>query len=249
MTSRQSGSWDVYRGLELLWGPLRRPDRRPNPEVTLERIVAAAIEVADEHGLDAVTLPRVAGELGVGTTSLYHHIPGEAELLILMVDRAQAPAEGELDGLVTEKWRETLESCAYSAWVFYNKHPWVLDVDQPRTALGPNSLRSVEIILSGVRDFGLTGPQLGGVLLMIDGYVTNAARRFISAANAEKRTGISEADFWAAQMPVLERIATSGEYPTLAGLPEDTFHFGQAHFDFGLQRLLDGLEVYFERGA
>ncbi|WNF28717.1 TetR/AcrR family transcriptional regulator [Streptomyces sp. C11-1] len=82
-----TGSGDIARSLELLWGTGERPSRGPKPGLTLDRIVTAAIAVADAEGLSAVSMRRLSTELGTGTMSLYRYVPGKAELLDLMLDR------------------------------------------------------------------------------------------------------------------------------------------------------------------
>ncbi|MFE5998159.1 TetR/AcrR family transcriptional regulator C-terminal domain-containing protein [Streptomyces sp. NPDC056454] len=82
-----TGSGDIARSLELLWGTGDRPSRGPKPGLTLDRIVTAAVAVADAEGLSAVSMRRLSTELGTGTMSLYRYVPGKAELLDLMLDR------------------------------------------------------------------------------------------------------------------------------------------------------------------
>ncbi|MBK3547134.1 TetR/AcrR family transcriptional regulator, partial [Streptomyces sp. MBT60] len=82
-----TGSGDIARSLELLWGTGERPSRGPKPGLTLDRIVTAAVAVADAEGLAAVSMRRLSTELGTGTMSLYRYVPGKSELLDLMFDR------------------------------------------------------------------------------------------------------------------------------------------------------------------
>ncbi|MGO4423231.1 TetR/AcrR family transcriptional regulator, partial [Streptomyces sp. MCAF7] len=89
-TTEHSGSGDISRSLELLWGTGERPSRGPKRGLTLERIVTAAIAVADAEGLAAVSMRRLSAELGTGTMSLYRYVPGKAELLDLMLDQVQS---------------------------------------------------------------------------------------------------------------------------------------------------------------
>ncbi|MEW1613930.1 MULTISPECIES: TetR/AcrR family transcriptional regulator C-terminal domain-containing protein [unclassified Streptomyces] len=96
-----TGSGDLARSLELLWGAGERPSRGPKPGLTLDRIVTSAVAVADAEGLPAVSMRRLSTELGTGTMSLYRYVPGKAELLDLMLDRvlgeplAADPGAGE----------------------------------------------------------------------------------------------------------------------------------------------------------
>ncbi|MEU2282009.1 TetR/AcrR family transcriptional regulator [Streptomyces sp. NPDC013178] len=243
-STETSGSGDIVRTLELLWDTGKRPSRGPKPGLTLERIVETAVEIADRDGLDAVSMRRIAAELGTGAMSLYRYVPGKAELLDLMLDRVQRPDPGDLgDG----GWRPALEATAYATLALYRRHPWLLQVNQSRPILGPSALDGMEKVLTRIKPMGLSDPELVSAIIMIDGYVVGAARTQLYQEEAERKSGMTDAQFWAAQAPVLEKIMASGRYPVMAALSEDTFlpHFD--HFDFGLQRILDGLEVLVEQ--
>jgi AcrR family transcriptional regulator len=237
--------------LELLWGTGERPSRGPKPGLTLDRIVTAAVRVADAEGLDAVSMRRVATELGVGTMSLYRYIPGKTELLDLMLDRVQGESF-EDDPQVPAHWRDTVEKLARSYRTLYQAHPWLLRVNQARSALGPSALRGLELCLSGLKGphgMGLGDSETIGVIVTVQSYVAGIARMEIQAAEAAQETGVSDEEFWTGQQPFLERAMASGDYPLMAGLAADTFSRDFDHFAFGLERLLDGFEVLVSRGA
>jgi hypothetical protein len=129
----------------------------------------------------------------------------------------------------------------------YRRHPWLLQVNQSRPILGPSALDGMEKVLTLIRPMGLTDPELVSAIIMIDGYVVGAARTQLYQQEAERRTGLTDAEFWQAQVPVLEKVLASGRYPVMASLSEDTFGPDFDHFGFGLQRILDGLEVLVAR--
>src|SRR5688500_2426129 len=106
MTTEHSASGDLDRSLALLWEMDHRPTRGPKPALTLERIVTAAITIADAEGLAGLSMRRVAAELGVGTMSLYRYVPGKGELLDLMIDRINEAPRGDAGEL---GWRGVLE--------------------------------------------------------------------------------------------------------------------------------------------
>ncbi|MEU6374514.1 TetR/AcrR family transcriptional regulator [Streptomyces sp. NPDC046909] len=247
-SSETSGSGDIVRTLELLWDTGKRPSRGPKPTLTLDRIVEAAVQVADADGLEAVSMRRVATELGTGAMSLYRYVPGKAELLDLMLDRVQRPSENPAD-LGDGGWRSALEAVGRSTLALYRRHPWLLQVNQSRPILGPSALDGMEKILTRIKPMGLTDPELVSAIIMIDGYVVGAARTQLYAQEVERRTGLTDAEFWQAQVPTLEKVMASGRYPVLAALSDDAFGTDFDHFEFGLQRILDGLEVIVaERG-
>ncbi|MYV99872.1 TetR/AcrR family transcriptional regulator C-terminal domain-containing protein [Streptomyces sp. SID3343] len=251
MTSTDhTGSGDFARSLELLWGLDRKPSRGPKPGLTLDRIVTTAITIADTEGLEALSMRRAATELGVGTMSLYRYVPGKAELLDLMIDQVNDPCDGEeFDPELG--WRSALERIARGTWQMYTRHPWLLWVDQARPVLGPNSLAGLEIALGAIRDITLSDREKMAVLTIIDGgFVNGLARSHFNEKRAAARTGVSDEKFWQAQAPILATAMSSGNYPLLAALAEDAFSTdGEAAFEFGLQRMLDGLEAYVDGRA
>ncbi|WP_069161108.1 TetR/AcrR family transcriptional regulator [Nocardia altamirensis] len=245
MTSTEtSGSGDLSRTLDLLWDAGPRPSRGPKPALTLDRIVEAAIEVADAEGLEAVTMRRVATQLGTGAMSLYRYVPGKAELLDVMLDRVQRPAAAELGG---EGWRGALEAMAYENLAQFQRHTWLLQVNQARPVVGPGVVEGMERVLSRIRPMGLADRQLVSVVVMIDAYVSGAARNVVYSQEAEGKTGLTDQQFWAVQVPYLERAMSGGHFPVMKSLDEDAFDPGFDDFDFGLQRILDGLELHLTR--
>lgn len=244
--TQSSGSGDIARTLDLLWDTGPRPSRGPKPGLTLERIVEAAVEVADRDGIGALSMRRIATELGTGTMSLYRYVPGKAELLDLMLDRVQRPSENPAD-LGDGSWRSALEALGRATLALYRRHPWLLEVNQSRPILGPSALDGLEKVLSRIKPMGLTDPELLSAIIMIDGYVVGAARTQLYQEEAERSSGLTDTQFWAAQGPALEKAMLSGRYPVLSGLSEDTFGADFDHFEFGLQRILDGLEVFVAR--
>ncbi|MFK4065887.1 TetR/AcrR family transcriptional regulator [Streptomyces sp. NPDC029674] len=243
---QRTGS-DITRSLELLWGEGARPSRGPKPGLTLDRIVTEAVRLADAEGLSAVSMRRLSTELGTGTMSLYRYVRGKGDLVDLMLDRVYAPPED--DAPWTGTWREGVETYARETLVLYHRHPWLLQVNQARPVLGPGAVGGLDRTLSRIKPMGLTDPELIGVIVMTEGYVTGVARTQVHEVEATKRTGLSDEAFWEAQAPVLERVMKSGRYPTLANLSEDSFGPDFDHFEFGLQRLLDGLDVLVARRA
>ncbi|ANS66025.1 tetR family transcriptional regulatory protein [Streptomyces lincolnensis] len=244
-----SGSGDIARTLELLWDTGRRPSRGPKPGLTVDRIVEAAVRIADSEGLEAVSMRRVATELGTGTMSLYRYVPGKGELLDLMLDRVQRPAEDRADLGPDDDggWRCALQAMGRETLALYRRHPWLLRVNQSRPMLGPSALDGMEKVLSRIKPMGLSDPELISAIIMVDGYVVGAARTQLYAQEAERHTGLTDTEFWEAQAPVLEKVMTSGRYPLLAALSEDSFTTEFDHFEFGLQRILDGLEAFVAR--
>ncbi|WP_308294128.1 TetR/AcrR family transcriptional regulator [Streptomyces sp. ST2-7A] len=248
MTTAQSGSGDLSRSMELLWRGKESSGRGPRPGMTLETIVDAAIALADREGLSALSMRRVAADLGVGTMSLYRYVPGKGELLDLMLDRVLTPGPtgtGPPPPETVRNWRTMLEFVALGNWQLYMAHPWLLQVNQTRPVLGPNALAGLDFMLEGLTGLGLTDAERVAVVMTLDHYVTGTARTYVLQAVAARETGVSDEEFWGAQEPILDEIMGSGRFPRLAELDPASFSIGGAQaLRFGLDSLLDGLERY-----
>ncbi|GEB49583.1 TetR/AcrR family transcriptional regulator [Streptomyces cacaoi] len=234
----------LVRSLDLLWGRTgkARPARGPKPGLTLQEIVRAAVELANSEGLAALSMRKVAARLGVGTMSLYRYVPGKGELLDLMVDHVQLPSE-ELAAHSGSDWRSTLELVAADSWKLYTDNPWLLQVNQARPLLGPNSLAGFEIAIKALDGVPLSGQEKTAALVALDNLVQGSARTLVLAHQAATESGISDEEFWRTQYPYLERAVVSGDYPWIAALPEDTFDADDhTLLQFGLSTLLDGLD-------
>jgi AcrR family transcriptional regulator len=248
MTTEHSGSGDVDRSLALLWDLDAAPSRGPKPALTLDRIVATAIQIADAEGLEAVSMRRIAAALGVGAMSLYRYIPGKAELLDLMLDKVldvdpNSPPLGP-------DWRTALHRMGMEMWALYTGHPWLPQVDQTRPVLGPNALAGLNMAMRELTDLPLSDAEKIQVISVIESLAAAVARLENNAVAAERRTGVSSEEFWQAQEPVLTKAMESGRYPLLAALAEDAWVWtGRDLFEFGLTRLIDGIGVLAEQRA
>ncbi|GAA2168384.1 TetR/AcrR family transcriptional regulator [Actinomadura napierensis] len=254
MTTEYSGGGDPRRSLELLWGVPERPKRGPKPKLTAERIVRTAIAVADADGLDALSMRRIADELGVAPMSIYTYVPGKAELIDVMLDRAFAeltPADG-----VTGGWRAKLEHIARDNWDLFHRHPWLLHVAAVRPPMGPAVFGKYEFELRAIDGIGLTDLEMDSVVALVTGFAESSARVSVNAAEAERRSGMTDAQWWEALVPLLEQIDTGGkDYPLSSRVGEvagreHNAAVGPAHaFEFGLARILDGIQTLVDTRA
>lgn len=243
MSTDRSPIEQLRRSIELLWGDGARPNRGPKPSLTLDRIVAAAIGLADREGIDALSMRRVATELGVGAMSLYRYLPGKAELLALVLDKVSDPG-ADLAAAEGKDWRTVLEAAARGSYRLYVAHPWLLQVNWTRPVIGPNTLAGIELFMRALDGLGLTDQERLSVMMMVDGFVTGQARQRVQHAAVAGETGLPDEEFWAQQLPFLEKAMLTGDYPAMAALGEDAFSLGwDETFEFGLQRLLDGVAV------
>lgn len=257
MTAEYKGRGDPERSLELLWRAKREPSRGPKPSLAIEQIVSAAIEIADGEGLAAVTMRHVAERLNVGAMSLYTYIPGKAELLDVMLD--QVYGDERIPDSNAGDWRARLEAHARADWDLYQRHPWVLQVSETRSLLGPNEIALFESALHAVSGLGLTGREMVSAVSLVTSYVRGAAQVAVDAARAAEQTGVTDEQWWEARAPILDQYFDPALYPTMASIDmeggfdpmaEDVeYHLQLAleSFEFGLQRILDGIAVYIQQ--
>jgi AcrR family transcriptional regulator len=242
-TSERTGSGDFRRSLELLWGTPDEPTRGPKPGLSTARIVRAAIEVADAEGLAALSMRRIATALGVGAMSLYRYVPGKAELIDLMVDEAYGEDLAAAEAIEGD-WRARLEAFGRQERAFYLRHPWMLQIAQGRPMLGPNSMTSTDIVLRAVDEIGLDEHEMLAAVVLVSSFVAGITRTTIEAMQAADHTGISDEEWWEIQGEYVGPAVVAGKLPMLtkvgnAGAFNSTFD----DFEFGLQRVLDGLDA------
>ena len=224
--------------------------RGPRQRVSVDEVVRAAIAVADEEGLTAFSMRKVADRLGLKLMSIYTYVPGRSELIGLMVDevigeKGFPPHEGTL--------RERMAGVARQGWNEYHRHPWLLQVDNTRPWIGPNGCDLYEWQLAAIEGAGFTDLEMDQVVTLLSGFAASAARTSIDSRRTAEESGISDAQWWEINAPVLERVMPPGSYPlggrvgTVAGQEYNAVGDPERAFHFGLDRILDGLERLLER--
>lgn len=236
------------RSLALLWGTQDRSRHGPRPGLQRDEIVSAAIEIADHEGLGAVSMRRVAERLGIGTMSLYTYVPGKAELVDLMLDAAYAELS-MTNSARPAGWRARLEAVAQTNWDLYQRHAWILQLPTVRPGLGPHALAKYDHELQALDGIGLTELEMDSALNLVLGHVEGVARRWSDALRLEQETGTSLQQWWTVNGPTLTALLADAHFPTAArvgAVAGETYGgpFSPAHaLDFGLARVLDGIEV------
>ena len=238
---------DAARAAGPVWARPEPGARRAR--FTREQIAEAALKIADTDGFEAVSMRRVASELGAGTMTLYHYVRTKDELLALMDNAIM----GELlvpDGELPDDWREALTLIAIRTRDAFERHPWAFEA-MGEAQLGPNGLRHMEQSVAAVKGLDLEDVELFELIQLVDEYVTGYALR-----NRELALDDSEArEAWHDQASeyIDEQVAT-GEYPHLSALLRkegtaafwqrlEAAGFEQNRFERGLKRLLDGIEL------
>ena len=236
-------------GMALAWG-LRRPTTRgPKPGLSIDRIVAAAVEIADEAGLSGVSMSRVAERVGFTTMSLYRYVATKDELIALMLDAALGSPPAEL----SPDWHVAAEQWARATLAAYGAHPWALDVPISGPPTSPNQLMWLDRLLQAFAGTGLTNQEQLSCALLLDGYVRswNSLSRGVqnidaatmaqnAAANRALRELVDPQRF-----PALAPMISVGEFEDHEDNPDD---FNEV-FDFSLERIIAGIDVLVQARA
>lgn len=257
--SAESEGEELRKRSGLLWDAPLRPGRGPKPAVCREDVVQAAIGIADGDGLAALTMQAVAARLGFTTMALYRYFPNKEALIDASVDAAMGtppPRSGLREG-----WRQEVKHWAYAKRTMLCSRPWLAELPFVAAPHGPNWLSWHEALLRALADTGLSPEDMMDMLSVVHGYVSGSSDTAISLARARSR-GVSFEE-WAQAVgadlcraindpryPILSRILSSesggisegSPLPARGGRPRTM----EESFDFGLERVLDGIEVYID---
>jgi AcrR family transcriptional regulator len=222
---------------EVVWTRLERATPRARREV--DRIVAAAIEVADREGLEALSMRRLASSLGTGTTSLYRYVRSKEELLTLMVDAVNA---ADLKSPPRGDWRATFTNLARAHRQQLLAHPWLVAEIASRPAIGPNTLRAADEILGIAIGMGVDPTTAGSVVATLLRFVRGAAADELAELDAQRRTGMTQEQWRQTIAPYVRSVIDSGRFPSFTSVVKSADPTDDEQFEFGLARLLDGFE-------
>jgi AcrR family transcriptional regulator len=211
------------------------PGARARAPLTRERVLRAAVELADTSGIESLSMRKLGQELGVEAMSLYNHVANKDEILDGIVDLVFgeiALPSGEGD------WKPAMRNRAISAHEALIRHPWAPSLMQSRTRPGPATMRHHDSVLGSLRNAGFTLVMAAHAVSVIDGYVYGFALQQINIPlqSREQVAVVGEG--------ILRQLA--GEYPHLAEMITDHamkpgYDYAK-EFEFGLDLILDGLE-------
>jgi AcrR family transcriptional regulator len=243
-------------GLDLLWGRRERGRRGPRPGLSADAIVEAAMRVADAEGLEALSMARVAAELGFTTMSLYRYVAAKEELLQLMWDASARGAETlviEGDG-----WRSRLRTWAVIQRDMLDRHPWITQMQMATPPAAPNSLHFVERGLGTLDDTGLPDGEKLRIIGLLSSYTLSEARMYADAVRAARAAAAAQATGAAADAApprdfeeLLRELVDEKTYPRLhriawapaPGSPPTE----REQFLSGVDTILDGVQVLIDR--
>ncbi|MFC4118453.1 GntR family transcriptional regulator [Nonomuraea zeae] len=213
----------------------------PGRDPARERIVRAAIEIADAEGLAELTMRRVAGVLGMATMSLYRHVAGKEDLVMLMIDTAIGRFPLPEDA--PRGWRARLEISARLQWAVYRAHPWSAGVTPlTRPLASPSLLKHSEFVMEALQDTGVDAMTKMYVQILIYSYVQGIGTHIELERQAKAATGVT-GDEWVEGQEELLRLVTTAN-PAMARMLAELGDFDldlDWLFEFGLGPLLDGL--------
>ncbi|HEX2133239.1 MAG TPA: TetR/AcrR family transcriptional regulator [Actinophytocola sp.] len=252
---------DARRSMALLWRAPAPEAARPGPKpaLTVDEIVDAAVAIADEDGMAALSMRAVGQRLGRTGMALYTYVPSKSELVDLMYDRVHAELAGGYP--VADGWRPAATAWAGDLLAFYQRHPWLLSVSQVRPVLGPHEYAVVETVSAILRGTGLPARLVLRVVGTLFHFVRGAAQTVAESRLAPGATGVSDEDWWRERSALMAEVAPdfADRYPTVVALGrEDTFTVAddepyletQARetFRVGLGVILDGVEAAVRAG-
>lgn len=253
MTPEEAAAKMLPAGAALGWGLVKPPQRGPKREMSIDLIVSKAIEIADQDGLAAVSMNRIASALGFTAMSLYRYIPSKDDLLILMQDAAcDIPLPPERP---PHEWRESMREYVLGTVAIFQKHPWYGDIPILGIPITPNNLRIVDWALRPLRDMPLDDFEKMSIVLLLSGYARNCGMLRRDIDRAVQAGSTEEAFSGINYSAALRTLVKPEQYPDLYPIVMSGVYSGEKEaentvgddLEFGLERMLDGIEQYLNR--
>src|SRR6201995_685169 len=234
---------ELPASVEAAWGLRERPHRGPKPGLSLARIVEAGVAVAGSDGLAAVSMGRVAAELGAAPMSLYRYVRAKDELIALMADAVYGEfLEPAVPG---EDWRAGLTRCAWTMRAALYRHPWALKVPISGLPVLPNEVAWFEQALGCLDGTGLTEREKASVIQLVAGFVRNEATTSADIMAAIEASGDGPAGWLAGYGRLLGQLTDAERHPAITRFVSwgvyDELDPPDQHFGFGLKTILDGI--------
>ncbi|MBB1256524.1 TetR/AcrR family transcriptional regulator [Streptomyces sp. OF3] len=249
MEGNSENAWGIPPAVARAWGVGQEASTAPRRGLSLERIVRAGIDCAATEGIGAVSMSRVAAVLGVSAMALYRYVGAKNELLLLMEDAAVGPPPKEL--AEPADWRTGLADWARAYRRVLHDNLWVLAVPVSSPPATPNSVIWMEYGLRAMRDSGLGAGERLGVLTLLSEYVRGEATVAADLAAAAREAGLGPDQMNAAYGRLLAGLADRERFPEVnavldsgvlaAGGDGEAPSEAGEDFDFGLERVLDGV--------
>ena len=239
---------ELPRHVALAWGVAADPQRGPKREMSVEKIVDAAVQIADADGLAAVSMAAVATRLGYTPMSLYRYVSAKDDLTMLMQESATGlPPESVRD---QAGWRARLEALFRAQVQIFLAHPWILDIPITGTPMTPNAAAFMDAMLEALEETPLREEERLAVALLVTGHSRWYGTILAGYAASTRAGDATVAQIAARESAIFEALITADEYPALRRAVDAGVFRSQADpFEFGLQRMLDGVGGYIDRLA
>jgi AcrR family transcriptional regulator len=239
---------ELPRGVALAWGISANPQRGPKRELSIERIVETAVEIADADGLGAVSMSSVATKLGFTTMSLYRYVTAKDDLILLMQEYGTGLPPASI--IESPDWKTGLARWSAASLEAYAAHPWLSDVPIQGTPNTPNNLAWMDAALTVLADTPLTPNERIGVLLLVTGQTRWEASVMRGYADSMRAQGVTIEERDRADAHIIANLVTAEQFPALRQAVEaGVFTAEDDPFGFGLARILDGVQRYIEAGG
>ncbi|MGP3965525.1 TetR/AcrR family transcriptional regulator [Nonomuraea sp. 3N208] len=239
------GQADLPPGIALAWGlnpagPNKGTRRRgPKPAHSVERIVEVAIEVADTEGFAGLSMPKIAGCLGITANALYRYVRSKEELLVLLAEAGWGPPPESVRQAPT--WRAAAAEWTRAMIDRYRIHPWLLDLPVQAAPMTPHLVGWLEVFMEGMADSALNDQDTLGCALLLDGYARSTARLAHSLSESEESAAM------AAAIGFLQPLLRERGFPRAAALMANLEYVEDelppSDVEFGLDRILAGIEA------
>lgn len=241
---------ELPRGIALAWGVAANPQRGPKREMSIEKIVEAAIELADAEGIGAVSMAAVAAKLGFTPMSLYRYVSAKDDLLLLMQEEATGlPPEEHREN---SGWRAKLRALFEAQALIFVRHPWILSLPITGSPITPNSSAWLDAALEALADTPLDDQEKLAAALAVSGHARWYGMILAGYAEQARSTGLSPDAVSEREAALYDRVITAEEFPELRRVIDaGVFAADDDPFRFALARTFDGLEAYIaglERG-
>ncbi|WP_328329407.1 MULTISPECIES: TetR/AcrR family transcriptional regulator [unclassified Streptomyces] len=228
---------------KCLWERIDAPAPTPRASLSSRQIADAAVRIADAEGLAAVTMRRLATELGVAPMAAYRYVSGKDELLELMIDRVYA--EADLFGDATG-WRETLRTVALGTRLLVLAHAWLGQLSSPRAgvALTPARFAVMERALASLDGLGLDADTMHAAFVTVSSFTLGQAYAEVAMRQAMTAEGWSSGDdVRGALAPQMTYLMGTGKYPTYHTVLRTSRRKDDPlwQFETGLDCVLDGI--------
>lgn len=254
MTDSPNGNEEALEklpgGVKLSWGIVKKPSRGPKGELSIPQIVEAAIAIADKDGLSSVSMSRVAQSLGFTPMSLYRYVSSKDDLILLMQDAiCNIPIPPERKDV---SWREEMREYVREGVRIFGEHPWYADITIQSIPLTPNLLRLMDWMMRAMKDFPINDFEKMSFMLLLSSYIRACGMIERDVNRLIKAGGNLDAFGGLPYTAALKELIKPESYPHLYPVLMSGAYTGEVEnpigddLDFGLERVLDGIEQYVE---